>query len=620
MCFTVGMACTNFTYGQTDSIQAEFLNTLDTASKVTKPSVMIDLAKYLRSSDPKQSLKWLDSAETIVPKTDNQKSLAAINGVRGKTYFTLGDMESCLLFANKAILGYTELKDTNGLITELSNVGVFYERLGQDSMAMARYNEGMSLLKKTSPVDSDKLANLLHNMAALNTQKGHILMDTSYIMKSLEQYRLVVEIDRKSGHPEYASQTYNNIGLCFQGIAYITQQPVFYDSAMVYYHRSAGLKKKLNDQDGLSLAYSNMGKVLEQSGQLDSARTYRELSLKYAWAANAGEPITLALEGMVMQNEAEGHLEEALSYAKRLRNFKDSMIYVQTGERIAEMQARYDNVRKEMENSQLRAENSERELDLERSEKKRIYLISTLGVLLVVGILVFVWLRERQKGAFIRERTAQQKLRFKSVIEAEEKERVRIARDLHDGIGQMLTATQLNLDGLDEPNDPEDLEQMNKAKSLLTESTKEIRRISHAMMPAILIEYGLVKAIETLTANLRQSGLIEIQFNHNVPEKSFEQAEEIALYRVVQEVTNNMVRHAQAKNIFIELKKENGKVALTITDDGLGFDTSKIQDSQGLGWKNILSRLSLIDGRLDVSSNPGKGTRIHIHFNSASNG
>lgn len=131
-------------------------------------------------------------------------------------------------------------------------------------------------------------------------------------------------------------------------------------------------------------------------------------------------------------------------------------------------------------------------------------------------------------------------------------------------------------------------------------------------MPYTLLEHGLLQALRELTKKIQNAGLLNVELKIELEERRFEPSTESALYRIVQEVLNNMIKHSKARNIAITLTEVNQVLRLKIEDDGIGFDTALIEKSEGIGWKNIVSRVLTLDGKINVNSDLGKGTSVNI--------
>ena len=210
----------------------------------------------------------------------------------------------------------------------------------------------------------------------------------------------------------------------------------------------------------------------------------------------------------------------------------------------------------------------------------------------------------------------QQELRFESVIEAEENERKRIASDLHDGVGQTMSAAKINLAALYGDISFSTEEQRNayeKVVTLVDESCKEVRTVSHNMMPNVLLKSGLANAIRTFVSQI-DGRIIKVNFYSEGLNEKMESNTEVVLYRVIQECVNNVIKHSGANHLDISLIKDEEGISATVEDNGKGFDTSKQETFEGIGLKNIISRIAYLKGTVEWESSPGKGTAVIIHI------
>ncbi len=206
----------------------------------------------------------------------------------------------------------------------------------------------------------------------------------------------------------------------------------------------------------------------------------------------------------------------------------------------------------------------------------------------------------------------QQRKSFKAVIEATEKERKRVAEDLHDGLGQLLSTAKLNLTAIEGQEDTEEYKNLNTSISLLDEACQEVRHISHNMMPGTLIRLGLVSAVREQARKINESGKILVTVAVSGFENRMDEAREIAIYRVMQELLNNAIRYSNASDIEIKLEQQADGYLFTISDNGQGFDPRLLEKSKGIGWRNIQSRIDLLQGNIDLKTAPGKGTVLNI--------
>lgn len=213
--------------------------------------------------------------------------------------------------------------------------------------------------------------------------------------------------------------------------------------------------------------------------------------------------------------------------------------------------------------------------------------------------------------------TEQQKQQLEAIIQTEENERRRIATDLHDGIGQMLSSVKMNLAVVNERFEHSDSIQtkslINKSKEAIDEMTQEIRNIAYNLLPPSLEQFGLASAMEEEVKKLQASKKQSFHFYSSLNNQKLDAKVEIVLFRSFQEIINNAIKHAQADEITIQLIQHNEKIVLMIEDNGKGFNfTAGFQKKDSLGLKNLYSRMNLINGKIKVDSNPNAGTSITL--------
>jgi signal transduction histidine kinase len=205
----------------------------------------------------------------------------------------------------------------------------------------------------------------------------------------------------------------------------------------------------------------------------------------------------------------------------------------------------------------------------------------------------------------------------KSVLQGEEAERARLAGDLHDGLGGLLSGVKLKLSFMKENAiiTSENLAHFNHALDLLDASITEMRRVAHNLMPETLMHYGLRTALNDFVKQVSPEGLPLIRYNTFGEDLRYEKELEITLYRITQELVTNAIKHAQARQIDLQLFTEKDRICIQIIDNGIGFDPERLDPSKtGKGLKNIHDRVTAFNGRFEILSQPGKGTESTIEF------
>ncbi|MBS1663811.1 MAG: sensor histidine kinase [Bacteroidetes bacterium] len=230
----------------------------------------------------------------------------------------------------------------------------------------------------------------------------------------------------------------------------------------------------------------------------------------------------------------------------------------------------------------------------------------------------------RQKRALQQQRIAEleieKQLHFtEAVLKGEEQERTRLAKDLHDGLGGMLSGIKYGFNNM-KGNlilTPETAQAFERSMDMLDSSIREMRRVAHNMMPEALVKFGLNTALKDFCNDITGSGALTVTYQSMGLEdgKPIDQTTSITIYRIVQELINNSLKHASAKTAIVQVSRgDNDTLSITVEDDGKGFDTTALKTSGGIGWTSITNRVEFLKGKWDIQSTPGKGTSVLIEI------
>lgn len=227
-----------------------------------------------------------------------------------------------------------------------------------------------------------------------------------------------------------------------------------------------------------------------------------------------------------------------------------------------------------------------------------------VGVFLIKKILNYIYLKEKRRRQN-NERT------LNAIIEAEENERQRFAKELHDGLGPLLSAAKLSVSALaTRTEDKFSQELISNIEQAVNLSIKSVKEISSNMTPHVLNSFGLEVALNGFMNRMRPASQTKIMFETNIKDRRFEPKAELIIYRVVCELTNNVIKHANAKLLIVNIEYTGSGLNISVQDDGVGFDVE--QTSQGMGLSNITSRIGSIKGNIDIHSSSASGTHIKI--------
>ncbi len=312
-----------------------------------------------------------------------------------------------------------------------------------------------------------------------------------------------------------------------------------------------------------------------------------------------------------------GDYTKAYELQQQHRLLADSLGIQNLRREITALELQYEAAKKSEENLRLRAEKAESDLQLNQAQstvRNRTFFLALLLILLVAGFIFFRKYSQNQKqlaqqAAFLSEQKvqrmaqAQRLLAAEAVLEGQEKERVRLARELHDGLGGMLASAKNLLNSADSAAKEE-------GQAALEAVGQELRRVSHDLMPGALARFGLKVALEDLLSQSPQSPQVQLQWYgpERVPEDM-----QSNIFRIVQELYANALRHAQAQNVLVQIMKDEKHLHLTVEDDGKGFEDAN-KPPKGMGLDNVQARVAYLDGSFDLQSKVGEGTTIYVQL------
>ncbi|MCD8185314.1 MAG: histidine kinase [Rikenellaceae bacterium] len=237
-------------------------------------------------------------------------------------------------------------------------------------------------------------------------------------------------------------------------------------------------------------------------------------------------------------------------------------------------------------------------------------LCFTIGIIIVRKIIGYIGLTERKRRVYERRI-------LNAVIRTEEKERQRFSKELHDGLGPLLSSAKMSVSAL-ERMCPEVRQQEVIANTYLVidEAVRSLRELSNNMNPNMLMSFGLGRAVNNFIKKLSAFSQIRIHYSSNLEDKRFDSDVELILYRVICEIVNNSIKHASARHINLSLMLSGtDEINIIFEDDGMGFVPEEVIDNPdggGMGMSNIISRITSLKGVVDIDSAPDRGTRIYI--------
>jgi len=356
-------------------------------------------------------------------------------------------------------------------------------------------------------------------------------------------------------------------------------------------------KRALDDTLAMAINYLNLGIVYETKRQFPEAVNALLQCVLYAQGIDYTDLQNSAAMEMANLYQQTGDYRQAVYWFKKHRQIAAALAKENSSTKIAALQTKYENTQKENRILQQQFEIS-----------RRNYWVAGIAIIFGLVLLMLYLL-------YTRARLKQQNIATTAIIETEEKERKRIAQDLHDSVSQLMMAAKINLTvvGNDIPflNDVQ-RGRFEKAIHLVDEGFKEVRTISHNMMPQALLESGLALVIKQFIENI-ENDTIKLNLFTRGFEDHFDDTIETILYRILQECVNNVLKHAKANRVDISLIRDEDNISLTIEDNGSGFDVTDKRKYNGMGLKNLQNRVNFIRGKIEIDSHPGRGTLVSVY-------
>lgn len=328
--------------------------------------------------------------------------------------------------------------------------------------------------------------------------------------------------------------------------------------------------------------------------------------------------------GMAITYKGLGKMSLAYDWMDRYSKLSDSIFHSKLKSEVNALEIKYKNTEKQKEINELKANNVQAALAAKNNRLISWLLGSISFFLLIVAAFSLLYYRNNRKllaqkelshQQHLNEIAQQQQLQYsQAMLEGEEQERRRLARDLHDGLGGMLAGAKINLSGQLE-NPPSDGQRANLRKVIgqLDNSVTELRRIAHNMMPENLLNFGLKTALkdlcETLMTNSTKIDFQAFEIDGPIPEQT-----QITIYRIVQEMLANAIRHAQATKILLQCSKNGHMFFITQEDNGKGFELNSAHAENGTGLNNIRNRVGFLKGKMEIESTINEGTIINIEL------
>lgn len=519
------------------------------------------------------------------------------------------------IILNRAIPTVASVGDTNMLGLYYSQLATLFMNNYQFAKAEEYNNKAISLLESVHATSSTLLFAYLGGVSIYMYQAksapAKILLDKAKLM--LEPF------PESANYPLY----YYNEALYYTG-------KEDFDKALAAIEKGAILAKKYNQAQIYQQFFFRKYNIYSINGQYAKAKEVLNAVIgEGQLMANINDRATIYSE-MAKTNEALHNYKEAYTWLSKYRAANDSIQNNQTKVKLNELEAKYSASEKQHKIDKLQSQNKEAALKYKNDRLYKWALGLGCLTLLIISGAIAVSARNNKKLATQKEINYQQALKdleqkhqlkiTKAMLDGEEQERERVARDLHDGLGGMLAGVKMGLSGWAN-NNTEIMHDgdLNRIIRQLDSSVGELRRIARNMMPETLLKFGLEVALKDLCAFYNRDDLY-IEFQPFSIDRDMALAVQLNIYRIVQELLSNAIKHSGAANIVLQCSQNDGLFFITVEDDGAGFDIATLADKKGMGLDNLKNRIEFLKGKFEILSTLHEGTTINIELDTHANG
>lgn len=567
--------------------------------------------------------------ETLIPKVSFL--LQQNDGLYAKKFLEIDKLykeQNYVKALEKAFIFYDLSKDKNVIFWSYKTsflIASIYNRTNKYKKSLEFYKKSLELIKisvlekgNVKFSDSNYAKTLLrigssYQKLSISENENNSL----YYIDSAKHYYEKVE-----NLPELNNEIVGMKAVVFSNLSGIYEKDSIFDKAESYVKKAIVIHKKLNKDLGVAKAINNLGNIfLSQKQYKKSKDLYLEaLDL----IKNNDNPIANRTKASLYYNLAWAmrNLKDYKSYDYQEKSFniQDTIREKEFRSIIAELSYEYDF---ESEKKLLEEQQKVKILQ-EKDKNKSIIFIGAFLLICLIFIVGYYFFRQKklqleltrseliQNQKLDKLKSESQARVLDATLNGKESERKEISEILHDSVSAMLSSANLHLQATRKQFDNKVPIEIDKSQQIIIEASKKIRDLSHTLVSSVLLKFGLNFAIKDIAEKYSNSDLtiaVEIQ---NI--RRYHQTFEMKIHNIIQELTNNILKHSKAKNAFISLKEQDSLILLQIIDDGIGFDKTKIASKDGLGINQIKARIHMMKGTFKVVSDKESGTKISVEI------
>ncbi|MEL7122125.1 MAG: ATP-binding protein [Bacteroidota bacterium] len=536
-------------------------------------------------------------------KHQRNDTLDIINdlSVIGNLHFEMGEYVKAQDYLFQALKRAELARDTFTLMSLYTDISKVYgaQQNWKKALTNAELGTQMAQAKNIQFIEAENLKNAGFILEQLKNKEVAIkrYLAALDLFKELNNTLKIAEIELKLST---LYQDINNIG-----------------DARKYLQEALHNREKIDDKLGIVQAKLLLGKLEFQEGNYSLTEGYMNDCVNMAKEMEHRQSLLEAHLLLAKVLEARGQYNQAYHHLQQHHAIKDSLLQLELIREVNKIDEQFKTEKKDKEIAQQRAELQEQKTEIQARQYQNTILVASLLILGLAVSLLFVYFNNRKRISdqhinFLTKEKEAEKL--KAVLQGEEKERKRIAQELHDGLGAVLATAKMQIDIVQHqiPSIKEN-ESYHKAEMLIDQACQSIRQISHNMMPSVLEQNHIEDALGQVCDIFAHSYDIKVDYiPFGLESMAIKKETSITLYRITQELLKNVAKHAEATEVLVQITADNGHINLTIEDNGKGFNPDHLQQQNGIGLENIKSRVQYLNGSLEIDSRLGEGSSFNI--------
>lgn len=626
-------------YAQNGHKADSLLRALTVAKEdTTKLNLLFDISDLYENSEPAKAKIFIKKAGELNKKLNSPKGIIKFYKYMTHVHAYLSENDSAIFYANQLYDYARETHDTLNMGIGLINIGerysftsdyekglqyslkglkllegrgygprveaTVYGCIQVNYLVLKQYGKSVEFGKKAEQIERGLpgqrgLATTLINLANASAEMGDMEGSENYYTEAI----VLVQKDNN----------YSLEAMAYQGLTGLSLKQKKIGKLKEYAEKGLALSEKLGDSFGMMASRQGLALYYLFEKKYDIAKRYAEEALELARKNKFIESEAVIMQTLANISFAANDIAGGYDYQENSIKISEAIFTESIARKDAELRVEYETEKKEaqilLQQAQLKQKNT-----------LNYILIGSTAALLIILVLSYRNYRSKKilQQRRISELETEKKLTAtEAIIKGEEQERSRLAKDLHDGLGGMLSGVRHSLSSIKENliMTEQNMNAFEHSLIMLDSSISEMRRVAHNMMPESLLKFGLDMALRDFCQQVTTSGILKVSYQSiEIADKNIEQSLAITVYRIVQELLNNSIKHASAKHAIVQVALEGRQLLVTVEDDGKGMDPDILKSAKGIGWKNISSRLNYHNGKLDLRSSPDKGTSVYIEF------